>query len=157
MNMLLHFGTKEFILFEFWKTGSFSGIFGSMIIVFLIAFLYEGIRKARIWMAKYELKNKNMESNQESFDQPLTPDVRANANISVPNNTISQFSFTKFPLDRFIHALLYGLQTTISFTLMLIIMTFNGWIIISAIFGMTIGYFTFNKSPLEEMSLGTCC
>uniref|UniRef100_A0A0K0ESS9 Copper transport protein n=1 Tax=Strongyloides stercoralis TaxID=6248 RepID=A0A0K0ESS9_STRER len=157
MNMLLHFGIKEFILFEFWKTGSFSGIFGSMVIIFLIAFLYEGIRKARIWMAKYELKKKNEESNQENYDQPLTPEVRANSNIPLPANSISLLSLNKFPLNRFIHALLYGLQTTISFTLMLIVMTFNGWIIIATILGLTIGYFTFNKNPLEEMSFETCC
>uniref|UniRef100_A0A0N5BM09 Copper transport protein n=1 Tax=Strongyloides papillosus TaxID=174720 RepID=A0A0N5BM09_STREA len=157
MNMLLHFGLKEYILFDFWKTGSFSGIFGSMVIIFLIGFLYEGIRKARVWMAKYEAREKNDGIASENYHQPLTPEVRANSNIPSSVNTTPESFKKTIPFYRIIHALLYGTQTTISFALMLIIMTFNGWIIIAALLGLTIGYFTFNKTPLEEMSFSNNC
>uniref|UniRef100_A0A0N4Z7U3 Copper transport protein n=1 Tax=Parastrongyloides trichosuri TaxID=131310 RepID=A0A0N4Z7U3_PARTI len=153
--MVLHFGSREIILFNFWKTGSFSGILGSMIIIFLICFTYEGIRKARIWMAKYELRITNNEEGQENYHQRLTPGD--NERLSSSETTRMTSIFSKIPTYRIVHALLYGLQTILSFTIMLIIMTFNGWIIIATLLGLTVGYFTFNKTPLEEMPLRTCC
>lgn len=42
--MYFHAGTNETILFEFWKTTNVGGLIGSAIGIFVLAFLYEGLK-----------------------------------------------------------------------------------------------------------------
>lgn len=43
-QMSFHFGVDETILFEFWKIDSVGGLIGSMIGIFILAMLYEGLK-----------------------------------------------------------------------------------------------------------------
>lgn len=52
-------------------------------------------------------------------------------------------------------SLWYALQVTISFTIMLIFMTYNGWLMLSVIIGAFLGnyYFDSNVNSINQMSL----
>ncbi|KAK9498808.1 hypothetical protein O3M35_003365 [Rhynocoris fuscipes] len=45
--MYFHFGYNETILFSFWKTTSIEGFVGSVIAIFILALLYEGLKYLR--------------------------------------------------------------------------------------------------------------
>lgn len=45
--MFFHFGTDETVLFESWKFTSVAGLIGSMIGIFILAVLYEGLKYYR--------------------------------------------------------------------------------------------------------------
>ena len=45
-------------------------------------------------------------------------------------------------------ALAYGIRLLLAYTLMLIAMTFNSGLLIAAVAGLTLGYFTFGFSPI---------
>lgn len=45
--MCFHFGCNETILFEFWKISSVTGLIGSMVGIFFMAALYEGLKYYR--------------------------------------------------------------------------------------------------------------
>lgn len=62
--MSFHFGTSETVLFDFWKFSSVGGLVGSMIGIFILAVLYEGLKYYRyiliqtylqLNLSKYEL------------------------------------------------------------------------------------------------------
>ena len=67
---------------------------------------------------------------------------------------ITRRLFTKY---RIAHGLLYGFQQLLAFTLMLIVMTFNGNLILSVVIGEAVGYFLFTGSPLFEAKMQECC
>lgn len=43
-QMYFHGGVNETILFEFWKISEAGGLFLSMIVIFFLAFAYEGLK-----------------------------------------------------------------------------------------------------------------
>lgn len=43
-QMFFHGGATETILFEFWKISDVTGLLISMVIIFLLAFAYEGLK-----------------------------------------------------------------------------------------------------------------
>lgn len=48
---------------------------------------------------------------------------------------------------RLIRSVLYGLQVTVSFTLMLVFMTFNYWVMAAVVVGSAVGFYLFNDDP----------
>lgn len=46
--MSFHFGYEETILFEFWKISTIGGLIGSMVGIFILAMLYEGLKYFRL-------------------------------------------------------------------------------------------------------------
>jgi len=51
--MSFHFGTEETVLFDWWTFSTTSGLVYSMIGIFLMATLYEGLKYYRL-VKKYE-------------------------------------------------------------------------------------------------------
>uniref|UniRef100_A0A914HDJ3 N-alpha-acetyltransferase 60 n=1 Tax=Globodera rostochiensis TaxID=31243 RepID=A0A914HDJ3_GLORO len=49
MNMFFHGGCREVILFDFWRTETFYGLFFSLLLVFLMGVLYEGAKWFRVY------------------------------------------------------------------------------------------------------------
>lgn len=45
--MAFHFGYEETILFTFWKISTVSGLIGSMVGIFFMSALYEGLKYYR--------------------------------------------------------------------------------------------------------------
>lgn len=53
-------------------------------------------------------------------------------------------------------SLLYLLQVSVSFVLMLLVMTFNVWIFLFAVSGMAVGHFLFT-TPTLGLDTSDCC
>lgn len=58
---------------------------------------------------------------------------------------------------RLVQAILYGIQALLAYVLMLIVMTFNGNLILSIVAGEAVGYLLFVGTPLADSHLEDCC
>uniref|UniRef100_A0AC34F8T5 Copper transport protein n=1 Tax=Panagrolaimus sp. ES5 TaxID=591445 RepID=A0AC34F8T5_9BILA len=141
MAMFYHFGSIETILFSWWSTKTAGGIILSSFILFLICFLYEGIKWARVsWKKKaYEESVALGEHNAVPVRQKLTASM-------------------------FVDAALHALQLILGYSLMLVFMTFNIWLCAAVVFGEAIAhlFFRFLYPELERFrgfggSEETCC
>jgi len=164
-SMVFHFREKETILFAFWKTGSVQGLLVSCLITFLLCLLYEALRALRYFLARSMM-----------FKAPATPadrkvvlkaargavatngdtDSLGSTMVTMPVLRLGSMSrnFTKYRLSQ---ALLYGCQVLIAYMLMLIVMTFNVWLLIAVVLGEMTGYFFFTGTPEICDATEDCC
>ncbi|PAV91342.1 hypothetical protein WR25_04354 [Diploscapter pachys] len=161
MDMTIHFGERETVLFKFWKTGSFWGMAVSCLITFLLCILYELLKFGRYVIAMWQMKEENEQTHNQSTssaDASNGADADADADPGwAPLLQITGLTRRLFTKYRIAHGLLYGFQQLLAFTLMLIVMTFNGNLILSVVIGEAVGYFLFTGSPLFEAKMQECC
>ncbi|KAF3769279.1 hypothetical protein M406DRAFT_52399 [Cryphonectria parasitica EP155] len=119
-RMDMHFTwdtTNLCIVFESWHIRSTVGLIFSLLAVVLIGMGYEALRAGT---RRYEIAmNKRMES--------------------VPRQNKAQVN----QRVRVVKAVLYALQTFYAFMLMLVFMTYNGWVMVAVTLGAFFGYLTF--------------
>ncbi|VDO08548.1 unnamed protein product [Haemonchus placei] len=143
MDMIIHFREKELILFSFWRTGTLLGMAVSMFISFLLCILYEGIKGLRLFLA---LRHVKVNAGGDQDTAPLTPMVQ-----------MTGYTKRVFSGARLAQAALYGIQALLAYILMLIVMTYNGNLILSIVVGEAVGYLLFTGTPLVDSHLATCC
>ncbi|XP_053952502.1 high affinity copper uptake protein 1-like [Anastrepha ludens] len=130
--MLFHGGHCEQILWKSWTAMSIVEFILSAFAIFLIAFLYEALKFLRQFLLRRELER--IAKNKEKQGDVC--------------HTIAGLKNKRF-LERIIrppHLIqtsLFLFQVTLSMLLMLIFMTFNYWLCLAVILGLTIGYFLF--------------
>uniref|UniRef100_A0A0K0DMX0 Copper transport protein n=1 Tax=Angiostrongylus cantonensis TaxID=6313 RepID=A0A0K0DMX0_ANGCA len=175
MDMVVHFSDREIILFSFWKTGTLSGLLFdsyewpcfilafsslnfssqsvfegmavSMLITFLLCILYEAVKGFRLFLAYCHLKESRASNRSSS---PLTDSREfCTSNFSLPRRVFSGF--------RLVQAALFGVQSLLAYVLMLIVMTFNGNLILSVVLGEAVGYLLFTGTPFLDAYVLDCC
>uniref|UniRef100_A0AAF5PWI3 Copper transport protein n=1 Tax=Wuchereria bancrofti TaxID=6293 RepID=A0AAF5PWI3_WUCBA len=162
-SMVLHFTKHEFILVNFWKTGTVLGLSVSVLIVFLLSVLYEAVKALRLYFARnraVELQNQRIQSNiviRESSEHVDSVSTEMNSYSSILR--FSGFRALKqlFTFYRIVQSSLYFAQILLAYTLMLIAMTFNVWIILGIVFGEATGYFLFSEEPTSNENIETSC
>jgi len=164
---LLHFGSREYVLFSFWKVGSTMGMIGSILMVILIAVLHEAIIGLRFFLDREILlssadAHNSQTSSHRSRESLVYVNEPANSTQRTGQSTASSDSQAGaarillrhlrrvFSGQRMLQALLYAIQWTLFFILILIVVTFNVWLIVAAIWGKAIGYLVFIGSPAME-------
>ncbi|XP_066254559.1 high affinity copper uptake protein 1-like [Euwallacea similis] len=116
------FSKSATVLFKFWKFNSVGGLIGSMFAIYAMAFTYEGLKffRAYLLMNATSIRQTNKNSGDDRFSQ-----------------------LTILSKSHLIQTLLYGVQGTLSYFLMLIFMTFNGGLCFAVVGGLVCGYFVF--------------
>lgn len=139
MSMSFHFGYNEVILFDWWTISNVGGLIGSMVGIFVLAMLYEGLK---YW--REDLMRKAIAKLQYVGDQPKAACGEENKQIQV-----SMLSGAHG-----IQTLLHMLQMIVSYFLMLIFMTYNVWLGLAIVFGAGLGYFLFGwrKSVVVDIT-----
>ncbi|KAJ3468788.1 hypothetical protein MRS44_002853 [Fusarium solani] len=118
MEMLFTWDTKNLcIVFRQWHIRSTSSLVFSLVAVILLAVGYEALR-----------------SLSRRYEEALDKRVRA-----TPRQNQEQAD----QRAHLIKAVLYALQNFYAFMLMLVFMTYNGWVMISVSLGAFIGYVFF--------------
>ncbi|CAD5215417.1 unnamed protein product [Bursaphelenchus xylophilus] len=148
---LLHFNEREFILFDFWKVGTAFGMFGSMMIVFLIAILHEAVIGTRVFVLRENIPLSTY-STEQLYENTINQRVEENAPRGIRGvfRRISS-AFTWFRIG---NSVLYGVQWMLMALLILFITTFNIWIIIAVLLGKIVGHFIFlGSARVSEQSL----
>lgn len=167
MSMSFHGGYNETILFEQWKIDSLSGLLWSMLLIFIMAALYEGLKYYRehlFWRTYNALQYR-----------PVTVTEKNPRNGAVANNNgsptdgggddgsrvvhmvgevIHKQPPTMLSIMHLFQTFLHILQVTLSFLLMLIFMTYNTWLCLAVVLGASLGYFLFGwkKSVIVDVT-----
>ncbi|XP_019845887.1 high affinity copper uptake protein 1 [Bactrocera dorsalis] len=130
--MLFHGGHCEQILWKAWSATTILEFSLSAIAIFLLAFLYEGVKFLRQFLLRRELEK--ISKNKEKTD------VVCSTIAGLKNKQL--FKQIAAP-QHLIQTLLFLFQVTLSMLLMLIFMSFNYWLCLSILLGLTVGYFLF--------------
>ncbi|XP_025203560.1 high affinity copper uptake protein 1 isoform X1 [Melanaphis sacchari] len=150
MSMSFHFGTSETVLFDWWTFSTTSGLVYSMIGIFLMATLYEGLKYFReylFWKSYNAIQYRSVQIPLEKG--PNDPVSQMVGKVFFKQPLPTMFSVTHL-LQTFLHIL----QISISYLLMLIFMTYNVWLCLAVLFGATLGYFLFGwkKSVVVDVT-----
>ncbi|GMT23637.1 hypothetical protein PFISCL1PPCAC_14934, partial [Pristionchus fissidentatus] len=149
MDMTLHFGTHETVLFKWWKTETVIGLLIACLISFLLGFFYEGVKALRFWLAAQDAVTRR--NRREELDN-----VEDNESVRSNSRLLMGTPVSSCKL-RVTHAFLHGFQSFFGLILMLIAMTFNLYIIVAVSAGMAVGFFLFHGAPQVGDNANDCC
>lgn len=132
MMMYFHAGVDVTILFEEWKVTTVGGLIGSIIGIFLLAMLYEGLKFFREYLFKQYFSSLQYTTisvtGQDGKTMTEIHKIARNRMMSWPHG---------------IQTLLHVVQMVTSYFLMLIFMTYNVWLCMAVALGAGAGYFLF--------------
>lgn len=142
MSMAFHFGINETVLFNSWTFNSVGGLIGSMIGIFFLAALYEGLKYYREYLF------------WKTYNALQYRAVAFPAEKGVVNEDNQVVQPTMLSGMHCFQTVLHILQITLSYFLMLIFMTYNVWLCIAVVFGAALGYFLFGwkKSVIVDVT-----
>nr|AKN21631.1 slc31a-1 [Schmidtea mediterranea] len=122
MKMYFNEDLNFYLLFGAWQITSQSKLAAACIGSFICALLYELFKRLREYHVNYEIN------------------LVANSSESLLRKSVTR-KVPVFSRANFLQSLMHLIQTTVSYFLMLIIMSFNTYVFISVIAGLTVGYF----------------
>ncbi|KAH8354175.1 hypothetical protein KR084_002598, partial [Drosophila pseudotakahashii] len=159
MPMAFHFGYNETILFSWWHIETVAGLVGSMIAIFLLALMYEGLKYYReylFWKTYNLLEYRPVTGPQRNPEAPRIPSPAAAAPSPVQyvGEVVHKQPPSMLSVNHLLQTLLHVLQVTLSFLLMLIFMTYNVWLCLMVVLGAAVGYFLFcwKKSVIVDVT-----
>ncbi|CAG9818366.1 unnamed protein product [Phaedon cochleariae] len=141
MAMSFFFSHKSTVLFKEWHFTTVGGLIGSMIGIFFMAALYEGLKYFReyLFWKTYNTLQYRAVTIPEKGTTSEEPQV-------VQPSMLSKMHF--------IQTFLHMVQMVVSYFLMLIFMTYNTWLCLAVVFGAGVGYFLFGwkKSVVVDVT-----
>ncbi|KAM3727479.1 Copper transport protein [Dirofilaria immitis] len=160
MKMWFHSGYHETILFEFWQINSLYGLLLSCFLIFIMACFYEWIKWFRVYLqlsaarCPPSCRHANDEIKQDEVKQDDDKRIDCNrSSVSAPLRVALTPSYEQVPSRpanaeisrgvRFLQAMLYFVQLTLAYCLMLIAMTYNIWLTGAVIAGAAFGHWLF--------------
>merc|ERR1712070_157393 len=143
MNMPFTWDTNNLcIVFSQWRvTGTFSLVISILAVMALTAG-YEAIRET----------SRNYEARQaERIESaPPNPSVAVGEQSSLLPLTAGNTAEAEEKKGKIIKAALYGIQVFYPFFIMLLFMTYNGWIMLAVGFGAFFGYLMFGQASIDK-------
>lgn len=139
--MVFHSCVCTEILFNGWATTNAAQLFGSAVAIFVASVLYEWLKCFREGLV------------------PKRPSCRdSQVDLAKNEGGMQQTSGKHVMLSggHSIQTLLHLVQTTVSYMLMLIFMTYNVWLCLALVLGLTFGYFLFGWKRGLKDSNETC-
>ncbi|ESO06397.1 hypothetical protein HELRODRAFT_160567 [Helobdella robusta] len=121
--MYFYANCKATILFKAWKSSSCQEMFGSCIIVILLAICYEGLRHVRNGIDHWIKAG-----NRQFFRKRIAETVETHEEVRLIQ------------------------PTRLGYFLMLIVMTFNAWLLLSICIGGGVGFLSFNFKKYLELA-----
>ncbi|XP_077866934.1 high affinity copper uptake protein 1-like [Saccoglossus kowalevskii] len=150
MKMYFHTDSMVTILFYEWHVMTTGGWVGSCIVLALASVLYEGLKQFREWLAKKHMQRLSPKSNNS---------VGTSMTVAEITHIENQQSFTKSLIDPY-HLMQTGLhfvQVTLSYALMLVVMTYSVWLFLSVVLGLTLGYYLFGWKRATTTDVNEHC
>jgi len=137
MNMLFTWNTKNLcLIFKWWHIRSTAGLVFSLLAVVALTAAYEALRSLsrryeRAVNRKVEGTPTLLDGEQITEGTPFLWSGRNQAEVSKSAHVVK--------------ALFYAVQNFYAFMLMLLFMTYNGWVMLSMTIGAFIGYLLFGN------------
>ncbi|KAH7123850.1 Ctr copper transporter family-domain-containing protein [Dendryphion nanum] len=141
MNMLFTWDTENLcIVFSGWRITGTTSLILSLFAIILLTAAYEAIREIS---RRYDTYAKSVADGRRSGDD-LTNDNEESSSLLHPGRQAGKPSEQQ---TKIIKAVLYAVQVFYSFFIMLLFMTYNGWIMLAVGVGAFVGYLLFSNSP----------
>nr|XP_056716777.1 protein SLC31A2 [Euleptes europaea] len=134
MPMYFFFSDKVVLLFDFWNVQSPAGMVLSVLVIMLLAVLYEAIKVGRAKLLQRTMPTMAPSLSQETLEEP----ERTSMNIGM-----EQLASTpkKIFMWHSTQTLLHVVQVVLGYLVMLAVMSYNTWIFLGVIAGSAIGYY----------------
>lgn len=130
-------------------------MFGACVAMFVLAIFYEGIKAYRQFLFQNKPKCPTLPTSSPVSDrvtlssgQHCPPQADPETLETGSNSLVKSLLAT----SHLIQTLLHIVQVTVSYVLMLAVMTFNVWLIIAIVLGAGVGYFFFGWRPAAEQT-----
>ncbi|KAM8803244.1 protein SLC31A2 isoform 1-T1 [Rhynchonycteris naso] len=132
MEMHFVFSDKVVLLFDFWNVHSPAGMALSVLVVLLLAVLYESIKFGKAKLLHRALMNMSISTSQQ-----LQTDQSSSSSESPP---VSRPRL-RWWLCHFGQSLIHVTQVVIGYFIMLTVMSYNTWIFLGVVLGSAVGYY----------------
>uniref|UniRef100_A0A8C3X345 Copper transport protein n=1 Tax=Catagonus wagneri TaxID=51154 RepID=A0A8C3X345_9CETA len=142
MAMHFIFSDEVVLLFDFWSVHTPAGMAISVLVVLLLAVLYESLKVGKARLLHQALMSLSIPTSQqliEETDQDSSSD-------SLPDSR----SHLRWFLCHFGQSLLHIAQVVIGYFMMLAVMSYNTWIFFGVVLGSGVGYYL--AYPLLSMT-----
>jgi copper transporter 1 len=167
MNMLFTWSTKNLcIVFSGWHVTGPLSLLGSLVVIVLMAAGYEGVRQVT---RQYEIAHARRLSafstapvgSNEIADEALTgnetdPQNQARTHVPCTSSRLLVGSDNRRAVERrgkITMAALYAVQVFYSFFIMLLFMTYNGFVMLAVAVGAFVGYLAFGENMSATKSV----
>ncbi|KAL2860641.1 Ctr copper transporter [Aspergillus pseudodeflectus] len=167
MNMLFTWSTKNLcIVFSGWHVTGPLSLLGSLVVIVLMAAGYEGVRQVT---RQYEIAHARRLSafstvpvgSNEIADEALTgnetePQNQARTHVPSTSSRLLVGSDNRRAVERrgkITMAALYAVQVFYSFFIMLLFMTYNGFVMLAVAVGAFVGYLAFGENMSATKSV----
>ncbi|KAI3653981.1 hypothetical protein MP228_000700 [Amoeboaphelidium protococcarum] len=138
MRMYFHFGETEIILFKAWTPRSSATYWLSFVAILLLGILTDLIPIVRSFL-KYRSSLNQLQNDSNKFSGESSPFISNNGDVDGEDIGNTRVSITQSAMDDLINFCLSLVETTLSYGLMLIAMTFNVGLFIAVILGLSLG------------------
>lgn len=134
MEMHFIFSDKVVLLFDFWSVHSPAGMAVSVLVILLLAVLYESIKFAKTKLLYRTLVNMPTSTSErlEGRDQ----DSSSSESPPPVNRPRLRWWLSHFGLS-----LIHVVQVVIGYFVMLAVMSYNTWIFLGVVLGAAVGYY----------------
>nr|AFK34994.1 unknown [Lotus japonicus]AFK39508.1 unknown [Lotus japonicus] len=139
MHMTFYWGKKVTILFDSWKTDSWTSYILSLLACFIIAVFYQVLENRRIRLKLFAAgKPVPLEIETPLIRRKIVGD-KAKAGVKVGGS------------------ILFGVSSGIGYLLMLAVMSFNGGVFVAIVVGLAFGYFFFRSDGEDSVVVDSSC
>ncbi|CDP13483.1 unnamed protein product [Coffea canephora] len=140
MHMTFYWGKKVTLLFDFWKTDSWTSYAFTLLACLIVSIFYQ-------YMEDRRLRFRLLSTNKTTVAPPPQDGFAANSTTTpLLYSRLLTPNAGKLSVARFAGAVLFGVNSAIGYLLMLAIMSFNGGVFVAVVLGLALGYFLFRAS-----------
>ncbi|XP_035667848.1 probable low affinity copper uptake protein 2 isoform X1 [Branchiostoma floridae] len=147
MPMSFYWSNQAIILFDGWSVQDATGMAFSVIGIICAGALFEGVKRLVGWVGKGKGMLVNRDTGDTSDPEERTPLLKSPPDVALTrkrkhmsHNAVLCRSRLRYHLAQ---SLLHVLQVVLAYCLMLVVMTYNGWLAIAVFLGAGLGYFVF--------------
>ncbi|KAG0237730.1 hypothetical protein BGW42_000136 [Actinomortierella wolfii] len=162
MNMLFNWDTKNVcVVFESWKINTPLGLILSMIVIIALGVAYELLRaKSRQYDEYLREGERKRGDSALGADDDTANHVGHHGHgredeVGLLSSRPRSIRLTN--QQQLVRSVLYMIQVFVGFFLMLIFMTYNGYLMIATTLGAGLGYFYFGRDSLAASSKPLSC
>ncbi|KAM3232374.1 copper transporter 5 [Capsicum annuum] len=148
MHMTFYWGKKVTLLFDFWRTDSWTSYAIALLACFIFSLFYQYMEDRR---QRFRILSINSKRNYSQPPPPPPPAVNAPLLYTFPSVG------GKWSSARFATAILFGVNSAIGYMLMLAVMSFNGGVFIAVVVGLGIGYLFFRNGDENDVVVDNPC
>ncbi|RUS73271.1 hypothetical protein EGW08_018966 [Elysia chlorotica] len=147
-KMYFHFGPEKHLLFHNWHAETPGAMIGACCAIFCLAVLYEGLKELRSQLQRsYTLPTSGL------FDTLGRPQAELRDLLFEEGDR--KAVWTIYSWRHLVQTLLHMVQAILSYSLMMVFMTFNLGLCLALVLGLGVGYFLFGWTRDAPGAVGT--